>query len=212
MVDNTGAIRSADEILLLLAQDHLQRFPGRTVISAVSSSSRLTSEIAHWGVTPVMSKVGHSHVEHAMSEHNALLGGEQSGHFFCGENYYIYDDALVAALRILQIVQSKKMPTAKLFAEFPVVHQMPEVRPHCNDEEKSTVIQHITTHFSAKYPVNTLDGVRIDFGNDAWAGIRQSNTSPCISICIEARSAADLDRVKTIVFDHIATYSAVQLK
>jgi len=33
-----------------------------------------------------------------MHEAGSLLGGEQSGHFFCGEDYYPYDDALVAAI------------------------------------------------------------------------------------------------------------------
>ena len=38
--------------------------------------------------------------------------------------------------------------------------------------------------FKKQYPVNTLDGARIDFGDGAWAGIRYSNTSPFLSIFI----------------------------
>ena len=103
IVDEKGAIRNADEILLLMAKDLLSRHPGSPVVFTVSNSSILETEIKKYGGKPVMCKVGHSFVEHAMREHGAKLGGEQSGHFFCEEDYYGFDDALVAALRTLKI-------------------------------------------------------------------------------------------------------------
>lgn len=210
VVDQTGTVRSADEVLLLLARDHLQRFPGAPVIFTVSNSGILKSEITRWGGKSIMCKVGHSFVEHAMREHGAKLGGEQSGHFFCGEQYFGFDDALVAALRILTIVQHSKLPTSELFAAFPRVYQTPERRPMVRDEDKAGVMQRITKHFQSIYPVETLDGARIDFGDGAWAGIRQSNTSPCLSICIEARTPERLQEVKEEVMRHVREYREIQ--
>jgi phosphomannomutase/phosphoglucomutase len=225
IVDEQGTIRTADEILLLLARDHLERHAGAPVIFTVSNSSILDTEIRKYGGKPVMCKVGHSFVEHAMREHGSALGGEQSGHFFCGENYYGFDDALVAALRILNIYSAicpserltgragNLQPASEfssLFSDFPKVFQSPELRPHCPDDRKGSIIQAITAHFSKHYPVNTLDGVRIDFGEGAWAGIRQSNTSPCISMCMEARSAEKLQGVESTVLGHIATYPELE--
>ena len=206
LVDEHGVIRSADEILLLLAQDHLQRHKGKPVVFTVSNSGALESEITKWGGEPVMCKVGHSFVEHTMREHSALLGGEQSGHFFCGEDYFGFDDALMTTLRLLKILKESGKTVFELCAHFPKVYQMPEERPYCDDNAKTEVIAKITQYFSAKYPVETMDGARIDFGDGAWAGIRQSNTSPCLSICIEARSKEKLNKVKQIVFDHLETY------
>ncbi len=212
IVDENGMIRTADEILLLLARDHLSRHPAAPVIFTVSNSSILDTEIRKYGGTPVMCKVGHSFVEHAMREHGSALGGEQSGHFFCGEDYYGFDDALVAAFRILKIFSNQVSVTSNqplfssLFSDFPRVFQSPELRPHCPDDRKGEIIAAITAHFSSHYPVNTLDGVRIDFGEGAWAGIRQSNTSPCISICMEARSPEKLKEVGSTVLGHIGTY------
>ncbi len=221
IVDEQGIIRTADEILLLLARDHLTRHSGAPVIFTVSNSSILDTEIRKYGGKPVMCKVGHSFVEHAMREHGALLGGEQSGHFFCGEDYYGFDDALVAALRILNIYSAicnlqpfdglragsaTPQTFSSLFSDFPKVFQSPELRPHCPDDRKGEIIAAITAHFSKHYPVNTLDGVRIDFGEGAWAGIRQSNTSPCISMCMEARSPEKLIEVNKIILGHIELY------
>ena len=78
VVDENGEIRTADEIILLLAKDHLSRHPGKSVIFTVSNSSTLETEITKWGGKPIMTVVGHSFVEHAMVEHNALLGGGQT--------------------------------------------------------------------------------------------------------------------------------------
>lgn len=209
LVDETGAIRTADEILLLLAKDHLSRNPGKPVVFTVSNSGALESEITSWGGKTVMCIVGHSFVEHAMHDNQALLGGEQSGHFFCGEDYHPYDDAIVAALRVLTIVSGSGLTLSQLCSEFPKVYQAPEFRPHCPDDKKVDVIDRITRHFSQDHPVNTMDGVRIDFGDGAWAGIRKSNTSPCISVCIEARSPERLKEIQSLVSAHLETYPEV---
>ncbi|OGJ62975.1 hypothetical protein A3A67_04555 [Candidatus Peribacteria bacterium RIFCSPLOWO2_01_FULL_51_18] len=233
LVDERGSIVTADQTLLLLAQDHLRRSPGAPVIFTVSNSSLLLTEIGRLGGKPVMCKVGHSYVEHAMREYGAQLGGEQSGHFFCGEDYYGFDDALVAAMRVLSILQTprlgkplllvKKRKSAAavpgrgvagistLVEQFPKVYQLPELRPHCPDDKKADVTSRVTAHFQKKYPVNTLDGARVDFGDGAWAGIRFSNTSPCLSICMEARSEAKLKEIEREVMEHMRTYAEVEL-
>jgi len=211
LVDENGLIRNADEILLLLAKDHLSRNSGAPVVFTVSNSGILQTEIDKWGGKPVMCKVGHSFVEHAMRENGAQLGGEQSGHFFCGEGFFGYDDALVAALRLLLILSNKNSSFSDLLAEFPKVYQAPELRPDCPDDKKTEVINKITEHFKKDYPVETMDGARIEFGDGAWAGIRQSNTSPKISICMEARTEEKLKEIEKIVLDHISEYSEISL-
>jgi phosphomannomutase/phosphoglucomutase len=211
LVDEKGAIVTADQVLLLLAQDHLSRHKGAPVIFTVSNSSLLETEVKKWGGTPVMCKVGHSFVEHAMRDNNSKLGGEQSGHFFCGEEYFSFDDALVAAVRCLKIVSDTKKPLSSLVESFPVVFQAHERRPHCPDDKKAAIVDAITKHLQEKYPVVTLDGARVDFGDGAWAGIRYSNTSPCLSLCIEARSEKKLQEVEAEVLNIVGTFKEVEL-
>ena len=211
LVDENGVIRTADEILLLLSKDHLSRHPQKPIVFTVSNSGALETEIATWGGIPIMTTVGHSFVEHTMKDHGALLGGEQSGHFFCGEDYFGFDDALIAALRILQIVHTSGSSLSALCSAFPKVYQSPECRPHCPDDKKTEIVEKITTHFAKHYPVNTLDGVRIDFGNGGWAGIRQSNTSPKLSICIEVRHEQHLKEIESIIYDHLRLYPEISL-
>jgi phosphomannomutase/phosphoglucomutase len=210
IVDETGTIRNADEILLLLAKDHLSRFPGAPIVFTVSNSGILKSEITAWGGKPVLCKVGHSFVEHAMREHGAMLGGEQSGHFFCGEEYFAFDDALVAALRLIKILHESGTNLSALFANFPAVYQAGERRPTVADEHKMRIVEEVTLHFIKEYDVETLDGARIDFGDGAWAGIRQSNTAPRLSICIEARSKERLQELEEIILGHLERYPEIE--
>lgn len=208
-VDEKGVIHNSDQTLLLLAIDHLGRHPGAPVIYTVSASGILKSEIERLGGKPVMCKVGHSNVEHAMHDNGSMLGGETSGHMFCGEDYYHFDDACVAALRLLIILKNGGKQFSEHFASFPEVYQMPELRPYTPDEAKGQIVADSIAHFQKTRPVETMDGARIDFGDNAWAGIRQSNTSPCISVCIEARTPQKMEEVKAEVIGFLKNYPEI---
>ncbi|MDD5055561.1 MAG: phosphomannomutase/phosphoglucomutase [Candidatus Peribacteraceae bacterium] len=211
LVDELGKIHTADEMLLLLAKRYLQKFPDSPVVFTTSMSSTLVTEIAKWGGKPVMCAVGHSVVEHTMRHEGAPLGGEQSGHFFLKDVAYGYDDALAVALVLIAIRHDEGKPFSELFKEFPTVFHAPELRPHCADGEKTRIIESITKHFSTLYPVNTMDGARIDFGDGAWANIRQSNTAPKLSVCLEARSEKKLEDITEIVLRELRTYKEIEL-
>lgn len=209
VVTEKGDFITADQLLMLLTKDVLSRHQGASVVFTVSNSQLLFDQVERWGGKPVMCKVGHSYVEHAMNENQAILGGEQSGHFFLPENYFAYDDALVTACRVLKILTDSEHPLSELFTDFPQTYTEPEWRPCCADEVKFDVIDRIANHFKEKYPCNLMDGVRIDFGDSAWAGIRASNTSPCISVTMEALNASRLNEVKQVVLDHLKTYNEI---
>lgn len=206
VVDEQGKIRSNDEILLLMAKDMLSRNPGNSVVCTVTSSGLIPSEMEKMGGKAHMSKVGRSFVQQVMQREGALLGGETSGHFLFAEGYYGVDDAVVAALRVLDIVKRAGKPLSQILAEFPTVHQAHERRPHCDDDKKGAVVKAVTEHFQKTNDVATLDGARISFDGGAWVGIRQSNTTPCLTISIEARSAEQLKELETMVVEYFQNH------
>jgi len=211
VVDDKGMILSCDQTLLFLAEDYLKRFPGKPVVFTTSMSSSLETEISKWGGQPIMCKVGHSFVEHEMTKHGAPLGGEQSGHFFLEDLAHGYDDALIVALQVLAILRRGKETLSQRLAHYPKVFVAQELRPTCPDDRKFPIIDTIITHFQKSYPVNTMDGARIDFGEGAWSNIRASNTSPKLSICLEARSPEKLAAIEAIILDHLKTYPEIAL-
>lgn len=208
VIDDNGGFHKADETGMLIARDLLTRHSGAKVVFTVSISETVFADVRDHGGETVMCEVGHSFVEQAMHEHDALLGVEQSGHIFIKESYYGYDDALVAALRVISLLNSGKS-TVDMYKELPHSFIHPEIRPYCADDVKFDVIDRVVKHFVDKYPCNTIDGVRIDFGDRAWAGIRVSNTSPRISICLDAPTQERLDDIKQIVMDHLKSYPEI---
>lgn len=209
LVTEKGEFVNADHLLMLLSQDVLSRHPDETIVFTVANSQALFNIVKSWGGKPVMCKVGHSFVEASMSEHKAILGGEQSGHFFLPEDYYPYDDALITACRILKIVSDSGTPVSTLFKAFPKTFVIPEIRPYCPDEQKFEILGKIVGYFKDKYPNTTMDGIRMDFGNGGWCGIRVSNTSPRISVIMEAESEAHLEEIKKEIMGHLKSYSEI---
>ena len=209
IIDEKGNFIDADKTLMLLSRDVLSRHPNRSIVFTVSNSQILFDLINEWGGKPIMCEVGHSYVEDAMSKNDAILGGEQSGHFFLPENYFSYDDALVTACRILKILSDSDKTVSEFFNEFPKSFAIPEIRPKCPDDVKFEIIKKVTNHFK-EYPAVTIDGIRLDFGNGGWSGIRASNTSPRISITMEAKSEDELNKIKEVVLGHLRTYNEIE--
>lgn len=209
ILTENGDFITADQLLMLLSKDVLQRYPNRHIVFTVSNSQSLFELVKEWNGIPIMCEVGHSYVEDTMNKNNAILGGEQSGHFFLTEDYYSYDDALVTACRLLKIITDSDKKTSEQFTQFPKTFAEPEIRPYCDDEIKFDVLNNITDHFKDKYPNITLDGIRMDFGNGGWAGIRVSNTSPRLSVSMEAQTNEHLEEIKGIILGHIKTYKEI---
>jgi phosphomannomutase/phosphoglucomutase len=133
-----------------------------------------------------------------MKAEAAPLAGEMSGHIFFGGDWFGFDDALFAAARLLEIVSAGAPGMARLLADLPETFATPEIRVACPDDRKFGIVDRATAHFSKRYDVNTIDGVRIAFP-DGWGLLRSSNTQPVLVLRFEATSRAALDRYQAEV-------------
>ena len=191
-VDETGEVVFGDQLLVLYGRDLVRRQgPGQPVIFDVKCSQVLVQALQAAGAVPEMWKTGHSLIKARMSELGSPLAGEMSGHMFFGGDWYGFDDALFAAARLLEIVSAGKGGLAPLLADLPKTVATPEIRVDCSEDRKFGIIERAAAHFAARYPVNTLDGVRITFP-DGWGLIRASNTQPVLVMRFEADSRASL--------------------
>lgn len=191
-VDETGRIVFGDQLLILFGRDAVHRHGvGVPVIFDVKCSEVLPRALEAAGARPVMWKTGHSLIKARMRELEAPLAGEMSGHIFFGGDYYGYDDALFAAARLLEIVSRGRFGLAALLSDVPETFATPEIRVDCPDEIKFEVVARAARHFGARYRVNTIDGVRIQYP-DGWALLRPSNTQPVLVMRFEASTPEGL--------------------
>jgi len=201
-----GTMLSADKIIYVLVSDFLSRMPGATIILDAMSSQLLITKLEAKGAKVVLAQTGHSHIEHAMKDHDALFGGEQSGHFMFGENFYGHDDALLATLRFIQAIETNPELEIEVTTGWDELFEVSE-RMTVDDEKKFEIMDKIIIDLKEIFPESsTLDGIRIDFGNEEWAIIRCSNTSPKIALRLEARNENSLKEKKTILMDVLNKY------
>jgi phosphomannomutase / phosphoglucomutase len=203
-VDETGAIVYGDQLLVILGRDAVRRFgPGTPVIFDVKCSEVLPAALAQAGAEPVMWKTGHSLIKAKMKELNAPLAGEMSGHMFFGGDYFGFDDALFAAARLLEIISREPFGLAAHLADLPKTTATPEIRVDVLEEEKFGIVERAAAHFSARYPVNTIDGIRITFPQ-GWGLLRASNTQPILVLRFEASDPQSLDAARSEVVGWLA--------
>lgn len=198
-VDESGRILFGDQLLVILGRDAVRRFgPGVPVIFDVKCSEVLPEALRAAGARPEMWKTGHSLIKARMKELAAPLAGEMSGHMFFGGDWFGFDDALFAAARILENVAAGPGGIARLIADLPDTHATPEIRVDWPDDAKFGVVERAAAHFAARYPVNTIDGVRMTFPH-GWGLIRASNTQPILVLRFEAADAASLEAYRAEV-------------
>lgn len=210
LVDEKGRRHEADLILILLARDFLARHPGAKVLFDVKSSQRLVEDIRAHGGVPVMYKTGHSLLKLKMREEGILLGGEVSGHMFFAENYFGVDDGILASAKVLEVLSRLPGPVSSHFDALPHLYATPELKAPCPDGEKFRVVRELLREFKAKYETIDIDGARVIFSG-GWALVRASNTNPYLTLRFEARTEAELEEMKRIVFEALARYPFITL-
>ncbi len=212
IVLNNGMILNADKIMYILASDFLSRNAGAKIVVDAMTSATLITKIKAMGGVPILTQTGHSFIEEAMHKHKALLGGEQSGHFMFGEDFYGHDDACLASLRFIKAIESDSGLLKAVTTAWPNLLEFSE-KITVDDEKKFKVLSAVTDKLTKidgsplleKAVVNTIDGVRLDWPDGEWAIIRCSNTSPKIALRIEAKDEASLQAKKTGLMNVLQT-------
>ncbi len=202
-VDAKGRVIWGDQLLIILAADVLKDQPGATIIADVKASQTLFDRIAEMGGKPLMWKTGHSLIKSKMKETQAPLAGEMSGHIFFKHQWYGFDDALYAAVRLIRAVSASGKSLTELKDEMPVSVATPELRFQVDESRKFAVIGEVADRLAEHGAnVNSTDGVRVSTP-DGWWLLRASNTQDVLVARAEAKDQAGLDRLMATVNDQL---------
>jgi phosphomannomutase len=194
-VDGEGRVVWGDQILSILAEPVLRELPGATIIADVKASQALFDRIAALGGTPCMWKTGHSLIKVKMAETESPLAGEMSGHIFFRHRWYGFDDALYAAVRLIEAVDELGGSLTALKQRMPKLVNTPELRFQVDERRKFAVIDEVLGRLEAEgAEVNRTDGARVGTP-DGWWLLRASNTQDVLVARAEAKDQAGLDRL-----------------
>ena len=200
--DRVGAIAPNGDVIwpdrqmILFSRDILSRNPGATIIFDVKCSQLLPKEIEKAGGKPLMWRTGHSLIKKKMKQHNALLGGEMSGHIFFKERWYGFDDGLYVGARLCELL-AKAVDIQETFDLLPNSINTPELQIHKEKEgEQHALISKLIE--IANFPdaaISTIDGLRVDYA-DGFGLARASNTTPSIVIRFEGTDEKSIKRIQ----------------
>ena len=207
LVDGRGRRATPDQVLALLAQDWLSAHPGTAIQIDVKTSQAVIDHIVALGGEPVFGPVGHSLGKYAMRDAGIDVGGEASTHYYyrIDDPPHFTDDAVRTACRIAEL--ASRTSIEPLLDAIPRYRISPEVKISCPDDRKHAVATAITEHARSRWPINEIDGARIDLSSIAaggWCIIRASNTTPNLTIVTEARTDAGYEAVRRISADILA--------
>src|SRR5690606_2790663 len=109
-----------------------------------------------------------------------------------------YDDAVYAALRLIELITTSGKALHELLADVPPTHTTPELRVARDDDKKFGVVDGVLAHFRATHDALDVDGPRIQFGH-GWGLVRASNTQPALVLRFEADSPERRDAIRAEV-------------
>lgn len=208
-IDDRGNILSTEVTSVILGREIVKK--GSTVISNVETSMMFNEAMEELGGKVVHIPVGHTFMMRAVLDNKAVYGMEASKHIVIPQ-YFPFDDGVVAALKILELLSGSDKTLSQLASN---VKSYPRERARfeCTDESKFKIIEKLQKEFSKKYKkVNTLDGIRVNF-DGGWILARASNTGPIIRLTVEAKTREKLNELKNkfskILEDEIKLFNRV---
>ncbi len=212
VVDERGAAVTASAITALVAAREIEKETARGVpadqVSVVHNSitSRAVPEtVAGLGARAVMTKVGHSYVKATMAEHDAVFGGEHSGHYYF-RDFWWADTGMLAALHVLAALghQGVGSTMSALAAPYHPYAHSGEINSVIKDA--ASALDRVREWANDTQPepfVGDFDGLGIS-GSDADGGfwtvsVRASNTEPLVRLNVEAREQETMRGVRDAV-------------
>jgi phosphomannomutase len=186
LVSEDGSMFGEEYTLVAVADYVLSHKKGNTV-SNLSSTKALRDITEKHGGSYSASAVGEVNVVKMMKETNAIIGGEGNGGIIVPELHYGRDALAGIALFLTHLAKFGKI-CSMLRASYPdyfISKNKIELTPEIDIDNLMKQIQ----EKYKKQPINTIDGVKIEFDNE-WVHLRRSNTEPIIRIYAESRSEA----------------------
>mgnify|MGYP001229319646 FL=1 len=179
MVDESGTTCNGDVLILLIAKylSSTNQLKNDVVVSTVMSNFGFKNSIEKNNFKNIETAVGDKYVAEAMVEHNASIGGEQSGHIIISDKLPVGDGllTLIYSLKALSFFKT----TLVQFRE-DNIEEYPQklVNLELNDMPNIQQIKELETIAKLLAEEKELDGRYL---------IRNSGTEPMLRVLVEAR-------------------------
>ena len=191
-VNEDGSLFGEEYTLVAVADYMLSQNGGGDTVSNLSSTRALRDVTEKWGGTHHGAAVGEVNVVEKMKAVEAVIGGEGNGGVIIPELHYGRDALAGIALFLTHLAKSGKSIRA-LRSTYPDYHISKNKIELDASIDIPALFGKLATQY-AKQPVNTVDGLKIEFDKD-WVHLRPSNTEPIIRIYAESTSETTAENI-----------------
>ena len=194
-----GSMFGEEYTLVAIADYVLGKKKGNTV-SNMSSTRALKDITLKHGADYFSSAVGEVNVVNKMKEVNAVIGGEGNGGIIIPDFHYGRDALIGTALFLSHLAEYKKA-IRSLRGQYPDYFISKNKIELENGIDVKSIFDKIKKKYK-KQPLNTEDGLKIEFEND-WVHLRTSNTEPIIRIYAESDFESKANNIATRLMQDI---------
>jgi phosphomannomutase len=190
-VDEKGTFFGEEYTIVAVSDYVLSNKKGSTV-SNLSSSKALKDITEKHGCQYFASAVGEVNVVEMMKSVDAVIGGEGNGGVIYPELHYGRDALVGIALFLTHLAKSGKTVSGlrSLYPNYVISKNKVQLEENMDLDD---IMKKIETKY-AHLPINTVDGLKIDFDGD-WVHLRKSNTEPIIRIYAESSTEQTADNI-----------------
>lgn len=183
-IDETGEVVPSSILYTIMAHIEHEEYPGETLAYEIRLGNLIAEEFPD--VKLVQTPVGHSLIKGEMLKHNALFGGEISGHYFFRFPWGTYEAPMLMITKFLNWLSKQDKPLSEIIAPLKRYVSSGEVNTKIATR---TEVDAIIAAVKEKYKdgdLITIDGVKVSYP-DYWFSVRASNTEPLIRLIVEAK-------------------------
>ena len=205
LVDETGTPCNGDVIILLIAKylEAINKLNNNIVVSTVMSNFGFKKAVEKNNYHNVETSVGDKYVAAAMSEHNASLGGEQSGHIIISDELPVGDGlvSFIYSLKALAFFNT----TLSEFRESNIIEYPQKL---INLE-----LDLLPSDEQVKELNEIANNLYNEIGLDGRFLIRKSGTEPILRVLVEAESEEELanfsEKLIISIKNHLFTWNII---
>ena len=189
-----GSVIDGDQLMSIYAHDLQARgeLDPNLLVVTVMSNLGLKLAMKKSGVDLVETQVGDRYVNEALTAHDGVLGGEQSGHIIF-RRINSTGDGLLSALMLLNIMVRQGLSLKELAAS---MQRMPQILINVKVRDKNAWAD--DERISA-----VIARVEAALGETGRVLVRASGTEPLLRVMVEGENKAEIDQLAHEIADEI---------
>jgi phosphomannomutase len=202
VMTKAGKLLPGDQLLGIFSNCITKTEDNNAVVVDIMCSNGIVDQFTKSGFAPYFARTGIAFIKEAMKAHNALLGGELSGHICFNDRYLGYDDGIYSIMRMIEMMQNSNKTLEEMLHNFSNKNIIATINIPCQSAQKFLIIEEAKKVLTQKKDITIIDidGIRINT-IDGCAILRASNTEPLIRLRIEAANNENLLKLKMEFFN-----------